>query len=67
MMTLREQRGQATVEYLIVGVVIMVIAMGLAAIYHLAFDGTLAAHISQSSSHVISSGLLEAVGDVSFF
>ena len=63
----RSEEGQASVEYLIVGLVILVVAVGLVAVFHLVCDGVLAAHVSSSTSHVATNGVLGVIGDVAFF
>lgn len=59
--------GQATVEYLVAGTVIVIVAMGMAALWHLAQDGTLVQHASLSASHAIGEMTGGALGDVLVF
>jgi len=62
-----DQRGQGTVEYLVVGLVLVVACVSLASFLHLVQDGLMARQVSTSASHVITSGILEVVGDALFF
>lgn len=55
--------GQATVEFVVVGSVVLVVAAALAALWHLVADGSVLAHASRVASHVPSFDL-GAVGDV---
>lgn len=57
-------RGQATVEYLVIGLVVMIVAVALACLWHLASDGTFVQHASSSASHVVDSVDLGVIGDV---
>ncbi|MCD8200427.1 MAG: hypothetical protein LUD25_05715 [Coriobacteriaceae bacterium] len=51
---LRDTGGQATVEYLVVGTVIMIIVVGLAAVWNYASDGSLGTLIDAGASHALS-------------
>ncbi len=62
---LLDECGQGTAEYVIVGVVIMIVTLGLASIWQFASDGTLASIISGSASHSMNS--VQGVADVMAF
>ncbi len=51
---LRGEDGQATVEYLVVGTVIMIIVVGLAAVWNYASEGSLGTLIDAGASHALS-------------
>lgn len=61
---LRSEDGQATVEYLIVGVMVMLVVVALAAMWHLASDGVFARHATSAASHAVDSVDLGVIGDV---
>lgn len=47
------ESGQASVEYLLVGLVLMALVVALAALWHATSDGSLAALVQQSASHAL--------------
>ncbi|MGN0035442.1 MAG: hypothetical protein ACI364_06915 [Coriobacteriales bacterium] len=59
--------GQATVEYLLVGLVLMasIVAGGL--LWHVARDGAFVSHATTSASHATGATDLGAVGDVCLY
>ena len=56
MQHLKDESGQAALEYLLIGVVIMIVASALAILWHLAADGKFSSIVSNSASHAVSSG-----------
>lgn len=50
------ESGQASVEYLLVGLVLMALVVALAALWHATSDGSLAALVQQSASHALGQG-----------
>jgi len=57
-------KGQATVEYLIVGVLLMAILVGLGAIANRLQEGLFIEHAIQSASHAAGSNTMGTIGDV---
>jgi hypothetical protein len=56
--------GQATVEYLIVGTVLLVVILVLGVLANRLQEGLFVQHAVQSASHAASSNALGAIGDV---
>jgi hypothetical protein len=56
--------GQATVEYLIVGAVLIVVLMALGLLAQLLEDGLFVEHAAQSASHTLGGNPIGAAGDV---
>ena len=63
----QDLHGQASVEYLLVGLVLIAIILAFSALCGKLADGTFSAHISESASHVLSNGALSTVGDIAYF
>jgi len=59
---LRDESGQATVEYLIVGVVLIIVIVGVAALWRFVSGGGLAALMASQPSHAL--GSLGGAADV---
>ena len=51
-----EELGQASLEYLLVGTVLMVVAAGLAALWRFAADGRFDHLVDACASHAVSTG-----------
>ncbi len=62
-----DECGQATLEFLVVTLVVLAAAVGLAALAHLGCDGTLLAHAVAEASHTVGQPFAGEVGDVAFF
>ena len=56
--------GQSTVEYLVVGVAILVIITGLGALSGRVQEGLFVQHAADSASHAITTNTAGSVGDV---
>ncbi|MDR1082823.1 MAG: hypothetical protein LBL27_03020 [Coriobacteriales bacterium] len=56
--------GQATVEYLIVGLIIIVVAASLGLLAQALEDGLFVTHAVQSASHAVTGNTAGTVGDV---
>jgi uncharacterized protein (UPF0333 family) len=56
--------GQATVEYLIVGLVIIVVIVVLSLLAQTLEDGLFVTHAAESASHAITGNTAGTVGDV---
>ncbi len=52
----KHEAGQASLEFVLIGVVIMIVASALAILWHLSADGKFSTIISDSASHTISLG-----------
>jgi hypothetical protein len=61
---LRNQKGQATLEYLLVGLVILAVILGFAALQHRLGEGLFIQHAQQSLSHSIGPNSAGVIGDV---
>lgn len=64
---MRDESGQATVEYLLVGLVLLAIVVSLGLLWGRVADGTFAEHITGSASHTASSDISGVVGDIAFY
>jgi Flp pilus assembly pilin Flp len=60
----RGTSGQATVEYLIVGLVLVVIIVALGLLARALEDGLFVEHAAQGASHAITGNMAGSVGDV---
>jgi Flp pilus assembly pilin Flp len=56
--------GQATVEYLIVGLILIVMISALSLLTQTLQDGLFVTHAAQSASHAITGNTAGTVGDV---
>jgi hypothetical protein len=61
---IRNQKGQATLEYLLVGLVILAVILGFAAMQHRLGEGLFIQHAQQSLSHSIGPNPAGVIGDV---
>lgn len=61
------ERGQGTVEYLIVGLILMVVISVLGLLSGKAGDGIFSTHAADSASHSLTTNTAGAVGDVLLF
>lgn len=52
----RGEEGQASLEYLLVGTVLMIVAVGLAALWRFAADGRFERIVDACASHAVSTG-----------
>lgn len=57
-------KGQATVEYLIVGIILMAVILGLGSLSSRLQEGLFVQHAVESASHAVSTNTLGAIGDV---
>lgn len=64
---MNDEGGQATVEYLLVGLVLLAVVVAIGMLWGKIADGTFASHISSSASHAVTSDASGTVGDVAFF
>ncbi|MDR2105939.1 MAG: hypothetical protein LBP24_00850 [Coriobacteriales bacterium] len=56
--------GQATIEYLIVGLILIIVIAALGLLVQAFEDGLFVEHAAQSASHAITNNTAGAVGDV---
>ena len=56
--------GQATVEYLIVGLVLLAIVLALGVLANRLGDGLFVEHAAESASHSLGPNTMGAIGDV---
>lgn len=61
------ERGQATVEYLIIGLVLMVVVSVLGLLSGRVGDGLFLSHAADSASHALTTNTAGVVGDVLLF
>ncbi|MDR3315193.1 MAG: hypothetical protein LBS98_01705 [Coriobacteriales bacterium] len=61
---LNDTAGQATVEYLIIGLVLIAIITALGLFAGRVSDGLFVEHAATSASHGITQGVMGAMGDV---
>ena len=61
---LRDCKGQATVEYLIVGAAILIIIAALALLTGRLQEGLFVQHAADSASHAITTNTAGSIGDV---
>ena len=61
---LSQERGQATIEYLIVGVALIVIITGLGALSGRLQEGLFVQHAADSASHAITVNTAGSAGDI---
>ncbi len=59
-----DDRGQATVEYAIVGLVLLAVIMGLVAIADRLEEGLFVEHAADSASHSAGPNTMGVIGDV---
>ncbi len=52
----KREAGQASLEFVLIGIVIMIVASALGVLWHLVSDGKFSTIISDSASHAISLG-----------
>jgi hypothetical protein len=64
MMAMLDTSGQATVEYLIVGLVFIAVFSALGLLVQVLQDGLFTVHAAQSASHAITGNPAGTVGDV---
>ena len=64
---LADRGGQATLEYLLVGIVLLAIVLAFGALCGRLADGTFSRHITDSASHSVSSDAVDSAGDIVFF
>ena len=62
--TLAQTRGQATVEYLIVGLILIVIITSLSVFSGRVQEGLLTRHAADSASHAMTTNSAGTIGDV---
>ena len=60
----RDEGGQATVEYLVVGTVLLVVMLVFGQLLDVVESGAFASHASGSASHVVTQDGAGVVGDV---
>lgn len=60
-------KGQATLEYVVVGSALLIVVLVLGQLLGVVRDGTFVLHISQSASHVLDADALEVINDVLYF
>jgi len=60
-------RGQATVEYLVVGVALIIIIAALAALSGRVQEGLFVQHAADSASHAITTNTAGSAGDVMLY
>ncbi len=65
--TISSERGQGTVEYLIVSLVLMVVISVLGLLSGRVGDGLFARHAADSASHALTTNTAGVVGDVLLF
>jgi hypothetical protein len=58
------KKGQATVEYLIVGIILFVVVVGLGVLGDRLTEGLFVQHAIESASHAASKNIQGAIGDV---
>ena len=61
---IRGERGQATVEYLLVGLVLMIVISGLSLLSVTVREGKFTEHAEDSVSHSLTTNTAGATGDV---
>ena len=61
---LGNQKGQATLEYVLVGIVILAVILGMAALQRRLSDGLFIEHAKNSLSHTIGPNTGGVIGDV---
>jgi uncharacterized protein (UPF0333 family) len=63
----QDQRGQASLEYLLVGLLLVALIVGIAAIAKAVRSGTFNEQAAASASHVMTTEKAGAAGDVLLF
>ncbi|MDR1015852.1 MAG: hypothetical protein LBL67_00035 [Coriobacteriales bacterium] len=61
---LREQSGQATLEFLLVALLLVAVVVGLGALAAKLRAGVFSQHAAESASHALTSNTAGSVGDV---
>lgn len=63
----RDECGQSTVEFAVVSLVVLTVALGLASLVRLGTDGMLLGHATAEASHATVQPNVGIVGDIAFF
>jgi Flp pilus assembly protein TadG len=61
---LGDTRGQATVEYVVVGVILLILVVALGSLARVVQAGVFVKHAGECASHVIAQSATGVVGDI---